>query len=866
MVTEQTAGVEPASGLTPERRVEVDAIVAAAQQAAAAFRSLDQEAVDRIVLAMVRAGLGAAAELASVAVEETGFGVFEDKVVKNYIATEFVWDYLKDKRSVGIIDEDVERNITYIAEPVGVVLGITPITNPTSTVIFKAIVAAKTRNAILFRPSPFAVRSAQRAIDVLAAAAEEVGLPKGALQVIPDAAREVTHYLLRHPGVNFIWTTGGPRIVELANSAGKPCVSVGPGNAPIYVHRTADIKGVVVDTLISKTFDASVICPAEQTCIIDDVIHDEVVAEFQRMGARLLTEQEAEQLAAFAFNSDGTPNLGALGRKAPELARRAGFEVDPATKVLLAPLPSDLDELGAHPLVREKLMPVLGVVRARDEQHAIDVAVLVTEHGGLGHTSAIYARDDAVIEAYGQALRTGRILVNAPTAVGALGGIYNSLTPTFSLGCGTWGGSNTTDNVNYRNLLNIKTVSRRRTPPQWFRGSAAGAYFNAGALENLREVPTSNVVVVTDGLTEQRGEVDTVRRNLQTANVRVFSEVVPESGEDVIRNGVAMLDRVRPDLIVALGGGSVIDAAKVMRLLHEHPEVDLDLLALPFLDPRKRVTTFPQQPHSVHLVAIPTTSGTGSEVSPAAVLTVGKRKATLVDYTLVPDMAIVDPTTTMSMPPEITADTGVDALTHALEAAVSIFASPYTDAFCVQAARLIFEALPRAYADGSDLDARTAMANAATLAGLAFSNAFVGVNHGLAHAVGARFGIPHGRANGIFLPHVLRYNSAVPSKFMPAPSYASYVVPEKYAMLGRVVFGGHLGEESRTRLFTAVEELLDQLRMPRTLKEAGVAEDEFTAALPDLAIAAFEDMSLRTNPRMPMVDEITKLLEAGYHG
>src|SRR5512135_1270584 len=509
MVTEQTAGVEPASGLAPERRVEIDPPAPPAQRAATEFRSLDQEAVDRIVLAMVRAGLGAAAELATLAVEETGFGVFEDKVVKNYIATEFVWDYLKDKKSVGVIDEDVERNITYIAEPVGVVLGITPITNPTSTVIFKALVAAKTRNAILFRPSPFAVRSAQRAVDVIVEAAEAVGLPKGAVQVIPDAAREVTHYLFRHPGVNFIWTTGGPRIVELANSAGKPCVSVGPGNAPVYIHRTADIKGVVVDTLISKTFDASVICPAEQTC----VIHDDVVAEFQRMGARLLTEQEAEALAAFAFTADGTPNLAALGQKAPELARRAGFEVDPATKVLLAPLPSDLDELGAHPLVREKLMPVLGVVRAHDEQHAIDVAVLVTEHGGLGHTSAIYARDDAVIETYGKALRTGRILVNAPTAVGALGGIYNSLTPTFSLGCGTWGGSNTTDNVNYRNLLNVKAVSRRQTPPQWFR-VPSDTYFNMGSLASLGQLGAAQPIIVTDGPTEARGVADEIRRHL----------------------------------------------------------------------------------------------------------------------------------------------------------------------------------------------------------------------------------------------------------------------------------------------------------------------------------------------------------------
>ena len=856
---------EAAPALSDQRRQEVDAVVATAAEAARAFRELDQEHVDRIVLAMVRAGVRAAPELARVAIEETGFGVFEDKVVKNYLATEFLYDYLKDKRSVGVVDEDVERNITYVAEPIGVVMAITPITNPTSTVLYKAIVAAKTRNAVLFRPAPLAIRSCEETVEVLRRAAEDAGLPAGALQVIPDAAHEVTHYLFKHPSVDFIWVTGGPKIVALANSAGKPGLSVGPGNAPVYVHRTADIRGAVVDILISKTFDASVICPAEQTCVVDHAVYDEMVAEFQRMGGHVLTAEETGRLSEFAFGCEDKVNLEALGQPAPELARRAGIQVDPATKVLLAPLPADLTELAEHPLIREKLMPVLGLVRARSEQHAIDVAVLVTEHGGLGHTSAIYATDDAVIGAFSLALRTGRILVNAPTAVGALGGIYNNLTPTFSLGCGTWGGSSTTENVNYRQLLNIKTVSQRRTPPQWFR-VPANSYFNANALENLRALDTDTVLVVTDAPSEHRGVVDLIRARLRAEHVHVFSDVQPEPDEHVIREGVEMLDRFRPDLIVAVGGGSVIDAAKAMRLFHEQPTKTMEELTLPFLDPRKRVAEYSQAAHRVKLVAIPTTSGTGSEVSPAAVITVGERKETLVDYSLVPDVAVIDPLLTLSLPAAITADSGVDALTHALEAVVSIFASPYTDAFCVQSARLIFEALPRAFAHGDDMQARTDMANAATLAGLAFSNAFVGTNHALAHAVGARFGLPHGRANGIFLPHVLRYNAAIPSKFMPAPGYSAYVAPDKYAQLGRVIFGGRKPEDSRQRLFKAVDDLLDTLSMPRCLKDADVDEQEFLTALPELARSAYLDLSNRTNPRMPLLTELTELLRHGFYG
>jgi acetaldehyde dehydrogenase / alcohol dehydrogenase len=859
-----TAIKEDAAPSAEEWAARLDGFVERAQAASVALRELDQEAVDRIVWAMTVAGLENAVELAELAMEETHFGVLEDKVLKNYIATEFLYDYLRDKKSVGVIDEDRERALQYVAEPIGVVLALLPITNPTSTTLFKSIVCAKTRNALIMRPSPRAVRCCRRAAEVLQEAGQAVGLPPNALQVIPDPSLEVSQYLFHHPGVDFIWTTGGPKAVAAANEAGKPCLSVGPGNAPVYIHRTADIRMAVMDILISKTFDASVICPAEQTCVIDEAIYQAALDEFQRMGARLLTDEQTEALAARSFTDEGKVQLDVLGQSCVNLAGLAGFEAVEQDKVLLAQLPSDLDAFAEHPLIAEKLMPVLGVMRSPSVEHGIRACELVTEHFGLGHTSAVYARDEDVISRFSLAIRTGRILVNAPTAVGALGGVYNSMTPTFSLGCGTWGGSNTTDNVNYRNLLNIKTVSRRQTPSQWFR-VPSDTYFNPGALDNLRQLGASRPMIVTDKWTVARGVAEEIRHYLTASAVHVYSGVEPEPTEEQIRAGIEELHRFDADAIIAVGGGSVMDAAKAMRLFHESPHLNVTGLSLPFLDPRKRIAEFPQIEHKVRLVAIPTTSGTGSEVSPAAVISVGKRKVTLIDYTLVPDMAIVDPNLTLTMPKEITADTGIDALTHALEAIVSIFASPFTDAFCVQAARLIFPALPHAYKDGSDVEARTAMHNAATIAGLAFSNAFVGLNHALAHPVGARFGIAHGRANAIFLPHVLRYNASLPSKFMPAPGYSAYIAPEKYAEMSRILgFGGHTEEDRRERLFHRVDELLAEVEEPRSLADCGVKRKEFEAALPELAKAAFADPSIRTNPRIPMIREVVELLQLGY--
>lgn len=854
------------SQISEDVRGLVDAQVEQARLAAAEFRGFDQAAVDRVVDAMVRAGLRATAELARLAVEETGFGVFEDKVIKNFVATEFLNDYLKNKKTVGVIDSDRANGLEFIAEPIGVIVAVTPITNPTSTVLFKAICAAKTRNAILFRAHPLATRSALRVVELLTAAGEAAGLPVGAIQVVPMPENEVTHYLFKHPAVDFLWTTGGPRIVQLTNEAGKPCLSVGPGNAPCYIHKSADLKGVVVDVLISKTFDASVICPAEQTIIIDHEVFDEVVAEFVHMGAYLMSDDETVALADFVFEGGGGKvNMRALGQRAPELASRAGIEVPNDVKVLLAELPADLESLTTHKLRQEKLMPVLGLVRARDVQHAIDCAVVVTEHGGLGHTSSVYARDEKVIQRFAAAVRTGRILVNAPTAVGALGGVYNSLPPTFSLGCGTWGGSMTTDNVNYKNLLNIKTVSRRKAPPQWFR-VPADIYFKSGSLVALDEEHFDRVLIVTDHVLEAGGVVAQVRSHLGLAHVKIFDDILPEPDFGTVMAGVGLVREFEPDVLVAIGGGSVLDASKAMRLFYEHPELTLDDLTLPFLDPRKRVAQYPQDKHQLGLIAIPTTAGSGSEVSPGAVITHENRKVTLIDYCLLPDKAIIDPTLMVTLPPASTADTGLDALTHALEGAVSIFSSPYTDAFCVQAVSMIFEWLPRAFRDGTDIEARTGMADAATLAGLAFSNAFLGVNHALAHAIGVKFHIAHGRANALLLPHVLRYNSALPSKFMPAPGYSSYVAPEKYARIGRIIFGGRDDEERRRRLFDAVEGLIDELGMPRSMKDVGVLEADFLAAIPELVDIAFQDVCLRTNPRMPLLPELEELLRAAYYG
>ena len=850
----------PAATLDAAR---LDGYVERAEAAAFAFRQLSQEAVDRIVRAMVVAGVRHAIELARLAIDETGFGVFEDKVIKNLMATETLYDYLEDKRTVGVIFEDPDNAIVQIADPIGVVLALLPITNPTSTALSKAIIAAKTRNAVIFRPAARAVRCAKRTIEILQAAGQAAGLPADAFQVTDDPTREASQYLFQHGGVDLIWTTGGQKAVQAASKAGKPCIGVGAGNAPVYLHRSADLRMAVMDILLSKTFDASVICAAEQTLVVDDLIYDDAVAELERMGARMLGAHESEALAMRVLAGDGQGRAAALGQSCTNLLAMAGLDSDrdDHTKVLLAPLPADLVALEEHPLVYEKPVPVLGIVRSPSVTHAIAVCELVTEQGGLGHSAAIHARDEDVISAFAEVMRTSRIVVNAPSAVGALGGVYTALAPTLSLGCGSWGGSNTTANVNYRELLNVKTVARRQAPPQQLRMPST-TIFNTGALASLRTLAATQVLIVTDLETRARGAVDHVRSYLP-AGAHVFCGLDSEPTDAQVRAGTQALVDSGADLVVAVGGGSVIDAAKAMRLFCEHPDLDLRELTLPCLDSRKRVARYPSPDHRVRLVAVPTTSGSGSEVSRLAVLTVDGEQATLVDDSLMPDMALVEPRLMLSMSPALTAETGIDALTHALEAYVSVFASPYTDAFCLQAIQLIFEALPRAFADGADLEARTTMANAATIAGLAFSNAFAGVNHGLAHAFGTHFGVAHGRANALFLPHVLRYNAQIPAKFTPEPGYTGYVAPEKYARIAwSLGLGGESANQAREHLFARIRQLLGSLGMPATIADLDLQAGDYAQARDELAMAAFRDPSLRTNPRMPLVAELHDLLHA----
>jgi acetaldehyde dehydrogenase/alcohol dehydrogenase len=855
--------------LTDERRRYLDDTCAAAREAVGEMRSFSQAQVDAIVWEMTRAGLLNASHLARLAVEETHIGVFEDKVVKNYVATEFLYDYLRAKRTVGVIEEDPARNMKLVAEPIGVVLGIMPITNPTSTALFKTIVAAKTRNAMIVRPSSRAYRCAAESVRLVVEAGMRAGLPEGAIQCLDVPTKADTQYLFGHEDVDFIWTTGGQEIVTAANASGKPTIGVGPGNAPAYLHASCNLGMAVNDILLSKTFDASVICPAEQTLVIDDAIWDEALRRFANAGARILTDEEADRLLTVCFDrTTGHPNMLAIGRSVKELAGHAGIEVESWHKVFVAPVERfDRSNL----LLHEKLFPVLAALRAPSVDEAIRMADGVASIAGLGHTSAVYSRDEGVIDRFSVEVRTGRILVNCPTAVGALGGMYTDLAPTYSLGCGTWGGSNTTDNVNVDNLLNIKRVAYRKNPPMWFR-APVDIYYNEHAIDNLRHLNARRAIIITSPGNVRRGTVGLLEERLSGVETcDSFTLSATEPNERDIIEGVQFLNEFKPGLIVAAGGGSVLDASKVMRLLYENPDVDWRDLALPFFDVRKRVAEYPERRGSLKLVAIPTTSGTGSEVSPVAVITDSAtgRKVTLVDYSLVPEIAIVDPQLTTTMPKLLTADTGVDAMTHAVESLVSIFASPYTQALSLQAFYELYKFLPKAYRDPFDMEARSKVHNAATIAGLAFSNAFVGVGHALAHALGATFGVPHGRACGIFLPHVIDFNSGLPKKTMPAPGVGGYVAPQEYARAAIALgLGGSRSapEEARAAFRRVVCDTLDAVEIPVSIADLGISEQTYRERLPEMVLLAFEDMSGRANPRAAMVDELEELFEAAWVG
>jgi acetaldehyde dehydrogenase / alcohol dehydrogenase len=857
-----------AETLSTERIEYLERLVNQARTAAAVFTQYSQEDVDRIVKAMVLAGLEQAQYLARLAIEETRLGVMEDKFLKNMVATEFVYDYIKDKRTVGVIREIPERNLVEIADPIGVIFSLTPITNPTSTVLFKCIMAIKTRNAVIFSPHPNAWRCCSEAVRIMYESALKHGAPEGVFNCLESHTLQDNAYLMRHKDVGLIDATGGPGAVKAAYSSGKPALGVGPGNTPVYLEKTADIGTAVVDIILSKTFDNGTICASEQTVVIDDEIYDRVLKTFSELRAHVCDEQETELLARTVIDpATGFMQPIAVGQKATDIARLAGVRVKPDTKLLIAPIQGVGRE---HPLSVEKLFPVLAVYRAKSVEEALRVCVDVNHAGGLGHTAVVFSRNEEVIRRFGEVMNAGRIIVNSPGSVGALGAVYNDLVPTFSFGCGTGGGNSTTDNVNIYHYLNIKRVARRTQAHMWFRVPNQ-IYFNLNAVQNVRQFPSLSTVIVTNPSMEQFGHVELVRRNIP-AGTRVHVQIIPDAEPEikVVMQGVEALNFYKADQIIALGGGSVIDAAKIMKLKYESPEADMEELAAPFLDLRKRVVQYPtEKVNRARLIAISTTSGTGSEVTPFAVLTdkaLG-RKVTLADYSLTPDVAIVDPQFVMSMPKGLTADTGIDCLTHALEAAVSNYSSAYTDSNAMQAIRLAFKYLPIAYEQPRDVEARSMMHNAACIAAMAFANASVGVNHALAHSFGARFGVAHGRANALMLPHVIAYNAAVPTKFLPSPYQNGYVAHKKYATVADLLgLGGHTVEEKVKNLIAATEQLLDQLNFPRSIADLGISREEFKKAMPDLTRLAFDDPSWRSNPRMPLMSELEELFWKAYEG
>jgi acetaldehyde dehydrogenase / alcohol dehydrogenase len=858
----------PVSNLSEERIAYLESLVTQARTASAVFTQCTQADVDRIVKHMVLAGLDQTQYLARLAIEETKLGVLEDKAIKNMVATEFVYNYVKDKRTVGTIREFPERNLVEVAEPIGLIFSLTPITNPTSTVLFKCIMAIKTRNAVIFSPHPNAWRCCHEAVRIMYETAVKHGAPEGVFSCLESHTLEDNAYLMHHRDIGLIDATGGPGAVKAAYSSGKPALGVGPGNTPVYFEKTADLNMAVVDIITSKTFDNGTICASEQTVVIDDEIYDSVLKKFTDLGAHVCNAKETELLGRTVIDPQtGYMQPTAIGQKATDIAKAIGLQVKPNTKLLIAPIQGVGRD---YPLSAEKLFPVLSVYRAKSCEEALKVCVDVNHAGGLGHTAVVFSRNEAVIQKFSEVINAGRIIVNSPGSVGAFGGIYNDMVPTFSFGCGTGGGNSTTDNVNVYHYLNIKRVARRTQAHMWFRVPNQ-IYFNMNAVENLRHFTSRATIIVTNQALEQFGLVDIVRRNIPSQTL-VHVSVIPDAEPEVkvVTQGVETLNLYKVDQIIALGGGSVIDAAKIMKLKYECPDADLQELAAPFMDIRKRVVEYPtEKVNHARLIAIPTTSGTGSEVTPFAVLTdkTRGRKVTLADYSLTPDVAIVDPQFVMSMPKGLTADTGIDCLTHALEAGVSILASPYTDSNAMQAIRLAFKYLPIAYEHPEDEESRSMMHNAACIAAIAFSNAAVGVNHALAHAFGARFGVSHGRANALMLPHVIAYNAAVPSKFAPSPNQKGYVAHRKYATMADLLgLEGNTVDEKVNSLIAATEQLLDRVAIPRSIADLGISKDEFERAMPDLAKIAFDDPSWRSNPRMPLVSEMVELFWLAYRG
>lgn len=857
----------------PTPKEHVDALVKNAQTALKEFLTIDQETIDNIVHEMALAGLAKQQVLAKMAVEETGRGVYEDKITKNIFATEYVWHSIKYQKTVGIIEDNEEEDYMIVAEPVGIVAGVTPVTNPTSTTMFKCLTCIKTRNPIIFGFHPNAQQCSKEAAKTLYEAAIKAGAPKYCIQWIEYPSIEATRELMNHPGVSMILATGGSGMVKQAYSCGKPALGVGPGNVPCFIEKTANLNRAVNDLVLSKSFDNGMICASEQAAIIEAPVYNEVKELMKKAGCYFASKEEIKLLESVVINpANGNVNPAIVGKSPVTIAAMAGITIPPETKILC----TELDGVGPeYPLSKEKLSPVLAVLKAKDVEHGFQLCEKMIELGGLGHSSVIHSGDDNVIKAFSARMRTGRILVNSPSTHGAIGDLYNTNMPSLTLGCGTYGGNSTTHNVSAVDLVNYKRVAKRRVNMQWFKVPSK-IYFEPGSISYLSKMPNiSKAFIVADPSMTQLGYVNKVlyqlRKRPDYVHCEIFDQVEPDPSLDTIMKGVEAMNKYKPDVIIALGGGSAIDAAKGMWLFYEDPSADFKNMSLKFLDIRKRAYKFPALGKKAQFVAIPTTSGTGSEVTSFAVISDKRenKKYPLADYELTPDVAIVDPDFVMSVPKKSTAWTGMDVLTHAIEAYISVLASDYTDALAIHAIDMVFHYLKISYDEGAaNPIAREKMHNASTIAGMAFTNAFLGINHSLAHKLGGEYHIPHGLANAILLPHVIRYNGvACPTKFNSFPKYESYIVGDKiFELMKKLGKNPKNNDDAVEILAKDVEELNRALDIPATLKEYGIDEQDFLAKVPLLADLAFGDQCTTANPRLPLVSELEDLYLLAYYG
>jgi acetaldehyde dehydrogenase/alcohol dehydrogenase len=850
---------------------QVNRLVERALRAQEQYLQLDQQQIDNIVQAMALAGLDKHMVLAKMAVEETGRGVYEDKITKNIFATEYIYHSIKKNRTVGVIEDNPYERYQMVAEPVGIIAGVTPVTNPTSTTMFKSLISVKTRNPIIFAFHPSAQRCSAEAARILLEAAVANGAPEHAIQWIEQPSVEATQLLMNHPDVRLVLATGGASMVKAAYSTGKPALGVGPGNVPCFIEKTANIRQAVTDLILSKTFDNGMICASEQAVIIEEPIYEQTKRQMIELGCYFLNKEEIGKVSKLVIHQETCAvNPAIVGQPATRIAEMAGISVPPGTKILVA----ELTGVGPkYPLSAEKLSPVLACYKVRNAEQGIERAAEVVAYGGMGHSSVIHSQDDDVIQRFAERLQTGRVIVNSPSSHGAIGDIYNTNLPSLTLGCGSYGSNSTTANVSAVNLLNIKRVAYRTVNMQWFKVPPK-IYFEKGATQYLEKMPDINrIVIVTDEMMVKLGYVDRVeyflRKRTKPVAIEVFSDVEPDPSVETVERGTLLMEAFQPDCIIALGGGSPMDAAKAMWLFYEYPDTSFHAMKQKFLDIRKRVYKYPRLGQKAKFVAIPTTSGTGSEVTSFAVITDkkhGNTKYPLADYELTPDVAIVDPDYVLSLPRTAVADTGMDVLTHAIEAYVSVMANDYTDGLAMQAIKLVFENLEKSYLTG-DPKAREKMHNASTIAGMAFANAFLGINHSLAHKWGGEYHTAHGRTNAILMPHVIRYNAQRPTKFASFPKYEAFIADQRYAEIARMLgLPARTVEEGVDSLINRIRELNRTLGIPEKFQDLGIDPADFEAKVDYLADRAFEDQCTTANPRLPLVSELAEIYRNAFYG